>query len=299
MKRCVIIYNPKSGTNTFIKKLDYVVKRLEESNYDVTIWPTKKSGHATDLAKKACKEQFDLLLCSGGDGTFHEVTNGICFNINLAYIPSGTACDIARTLKLSKNVEKAMDTILNGVVAKMDITETDKRKVVYAAAIGAYVEIPYTTDSNLKKYLGYFAYLLTGIKSFFTIPRIKAVVKTPKLTFNGTYSLILIVNSKRVAGLKIIDYPTLDDGEVDIILYRYIPFFNNILYFLSFVLSARILPGVTRLRSDQVSVETEHRVHWDFDGEKGEAGNLNLTVLQKEINVVVSKKIKNKYFKNQ
>jgi diacylglycerol kinase (ATP) len=302
MKNCTIIYNPESGKKDFINHLPYVKSKLEDIGYEVKVKATKKSKHAINIAKGACKEEVDLLVISGGDGTLHECINGIAqceFRPRIGYIPSGTACDLASTLRIPKNVEKALDIILTGEPVKMDIAKSNKGYFMYVTAIGTYVDISYVTDSKLKKYLGYFAYLLTGIKEFFTIPMIKTKLVHDKGIIRGYFSLIMVVNSKKVAGFNIVNKPALDDGKVDVILYRYIPLLNNLIYFISFLMSPKFLPGVTRFRTSRLKIFTDHHHKWNSDGEESNSGNLYIEVKKQAVDIIIRPEIKNKYFKEQ
>jgi diacylglycerol kinase (ATP) len=302
MKTCTLIYNPVSGKKEFADHLDYVVKRLEENGYQTTVHATQRPKNAIQITKQACKEKVDLLIVSGGDGTFHECLNGIAhsdFSPVVGYIPSGTACDLANTLRLPKKVEDALDIILQGEVVKMDYTNSNKGSFIYVTAIGTYVDISYVTDSKMKKYLGYLAYLITGIKEFFTIPMIKTKIEYDQGFLRGYYSLILVVNSKRVAGFNIVSNPILDDGKVDVVVYRYIPFFNNILYFISFLLSPKVLPGVRRFKTSKLKIYTDHPHKWNMDGEEANSGNLNIAVQKQALKIIINPEIKEKYFKEQ
>jgi len=302
MKRCQIIYNPESGKKDFINHLDYVINKLTEAGYVVDHIATKRPKHAISLAREACNAKYDLLVIAGGDGTLHECINGIAvseYKPRIGYIPSGTACDLAATLRISKNVKKAVNIILNNDSVKMDIAKSNNGYFIYVTAIGTYVDISYVTDSILKKYLGYFAYLLTGIKEFFTIPMIKTKVVFDEGSFRGYFSLIIVVNSKKVAGVNIVDKPLLDDGKVDVVLYRYVPFFNNILYFLSLIFTSKVLPGVTRVKTSRLKIYTDHHHKWNTDGEESNSGNLNIEVQKQLIEIIINPSIKNKYFKEQ
>ena len=197
MSTCRIIYNPASGKKDFVNHIDYVTTRLKEANYEVTIEATKRPKHAISLAEQACKDKVDLIVISGGDGTFHECLNGMnkCdYKPVIGYIPSGTACDLASTLKIPKDVKQAVDNILNGIVVEMDYTNSNKGSFIYVTAIGTYVDISYVTDSKLKKYLGYLAYLVTGVKEFFPIPMIKTKIEYDEGYLRGYFSFILVVN---------------------------------------------------------------------------------------------------------
>ena len=302
MKTCTIIYNPVSGKKDFEGKVDGVKKRFEENGYIVTVKATEKPKHAILLAKEASCNKVDLLVVSGGDGTFHECLNGLAaceFRPLVGYIPTGTTCDLANTLKISKKVNKAVDIILNGEVAKMDYTNSNKGTFAYVTAIGTYVDISYVTDSKLKKYLGVFAYFLTGIKEFFTIPMIKTKIEHDDGFLRGYYSLILVVNSKKVAGFNIVTNPILDDGKVDVVVYKYIPLFNNLLYFISFILSPKILPGVRKFKTSKLKIYTDHPHKWNMDGEEANSGNLNIQVQKQALNIIVKPSVKEKYFKEQ
>lgn len=302
MKRCTIIYNPTSGKKEFEGYLDYVVNRIEEVGYQVTVKATERPKHAITLAKKACFDKVDLMVISGGDGTFHECLNGLSksdYRPTVGYIPSGTACDLASTLKIPKDIEKAVDIILNGEIVKMDYTNSNKGSFIYVTAIGTYVDISYVTDSKFKKYFGYLAYLITGVKEFFTIPMIKTKIEHDNGFLRGYFSLILVVNSKKVAGFNIVNNPILDDGKVDVVVYRYIPLFNNLIYFISFLLSPKILPGVRKFRTSKLKIYTNHPHKWNMDGEEADSGNLVIEVKKQALNLLINPKIKEKYFKEQ
>ncbi len=302
MKTCTIIYNPVSGKKDFVNHLDYVVRRLTEVGYNVTVEATKRPKHAISLTKKICNDKVDLMVISGGDGTFHECLNGIAhseYSPVIGYIPSGTACDIANTLRIPKDVELAMDYILNGEVVKMDYTNSNKGSFIYVTAIGTYVDISYVTDSKMKKRIGYLAYLLTGIKEFFTIPMIKTKIEHDNGFLRGYYSLILVVNSKKVAGFNIVSHPILDDGKVDVVVYKYLPFLNNIIYFISFLLSPRFLPGVKKFRTSKLKIYTDNPHKWNMDGEESDGGNLVIQVQKQALRMIVKPSVKEKYFKEQ
>lgn len=302
MKTCTIIYNPMSGKKDFQQHVPYVESRLKEAGYTVTTIATKRQKEAISLTKQVCKDHVDLLVISGGDGTFHECLNGLAhseYRPLIGYIPAGTACDLASTLKIPKDIKKAVDIILSGQVVKMDFTNSNKGSFIYVTAIGTYVDISYVTDSKLKRYLGYLAYFITGVKEFFTIPMIKAKIEHDNGFYRGYFSLILVVNSKKVAGFNIVNKPILDDGKVDVVLYRYIPLLNNVLYFISFFLTPKVLPGVTKFRTNKLKIYTDHPHKWNMDGEEANSGNLNIQVQKQAISIIINPDVKDKYFKEQ
>lgn len=302
MKKAILIYNPKSGNQTFERKLDYVVDTLKQVYDDIFVCKTSHPEHATEFAKQACEEHFDQMIIVGGDGTFNECVNGMMEydkRPRIGYIPAGTCCDIGMSLGLSKNIKKSLNIILQGTPAKMDIVKSNNRYFCYVSGNGAFIDISYVTDSKLKKRIGYLAYIIKATEEFFTIPKMKMKIKHDDGIDQGTYSLVLIINSKRVAGVNMIYKPCLDDGLVDVVLYRSVPPFNALIYLVSFILPFWSTPLVKRLKSKKLEITTSTKARWNVDGESGGTGNQYIEVMQHAIEIIIPEKIKKKYFHYQ
>jgi len=300
--KTILVYNPKSGKQDFASQLDHVLDRLRQSGHEVTTFETAYPGQATELARRACEDRFEQMIIVGGDGTFNECVNGLMdfeYRPLIGYIPAGTCCDIGHTLSLSKEVDLALDNILQNQSVKMDVVKANDRYFCYVSGNGAYIDISYVTDSRLKKKIGYLAYLVKGGEELFTIPKIRMRVIYDQGEFRGSFSLILVINSKRVAGINMIYKPYLDDGLVNVVLYRYLWPLNNIIYFLSFILPFWSTPLVKRFKTNQMKVITNSRSRWNVDGESGGRGNQEIRVCKQAISVIVPEAARKKYFPNQ
>lgn len=297
-----MIYNPKSGRQKFESKLNFVIDSLKKKYDDILVCKTLKPGHATDFAKVACEEKYNLLVICGGDGTFNECVNGLMEyeeKPRIGYIPIGTCCDIGMSLGLSKNINKSLDIILSGSPAKMDVVKSNNRFFCYVSGNGAFIDISYVTDSKLKKKIGYFAYIIKGLEEIFTIPVMKMEIKHDNGIESGRYSLVLIINSKRVAGVNMIYKPCLDDGLVDVVLYRNIVPFNIFLYAFSFILPFWSTPLIKRMKSKKLEIKTNTKATWNVDGESGGTGNQYIEVCQQAVEIIIPPKVKKRYFKHQ
>ncbi len=115
----------------------------------------------------------------------------------------------------------------------------------------------------------------------------------------GYFSLIMVINSRKVAGFNIIHKPVLDDGLIDLVVYRYIPLFNNLIYFISFIIGPTLLPAVHRIQTSKLKIYTDHHHKWNTDGEESNSGNLNIEVKKQAIQVIVRPSVKNRFFKEQ
>lgn len=301
MATCAILYNPASGKKTFESHLPEVERRLTALGYTCNVHATAYAGHAETLVKEILKSPVDMLVVSGGDGTFNEVLNGLMsFDTlpSIAYIPTGTSCDIGKSLGISKDIDKALSVIEANHLVHMDVVWSNQGYFTYVSAIGSYIDISYKTPSKLKRFLGYFAYIIIGVKSFFTIPKIPMQIQTETSEISGTFSLALILNTKRVASFTMMKRPILDDGYVDVLLYRYTPFLNNIIFLFSFILGKKILPRTHWFKMQSGRFISQTRLPWNQDGEKAQVGELQIKVIPKRLPIIVAKE-RLKYFPNQ
>ena len=98
-KELCVIFNPHSGRKRAARRLD----RLRLSWADrAAFWPTQHAGHAEELARKAVDAGFATVVAAGGDGTVHEVANGLLAAgpspVAFAVLPLGSANDYAHSL---------------------------------------------------------------------------------------------------------------------------------------------------------------------------------------------------------
>ena len=167
--RTLFIYNPHAGMMQIKNHLFTILNCFAEAEYDLTVFPTRKQGEAMTIARKKAGD-YDLIICSGGDGTLNETVNGIlsarCEKVPmLGYIPAGSTNDYAASLKLPKNMEKAAKLIIEGQPYLYDVGKFNSRYFVYIAAFGAFTNVAYGTPQDIKNTLGHLAYLFEGIRS--------------------------------------------------------------------------------------------------------------------------------------
>ena len=149
---CIFIYNPVSGKGKIAKQLDYIVNSLKETYSQVDVYATKAAGDMARFASDAIGK-YDAIVFAGGDGSFNEILQAIAKAENppiLGYIPSGTANDIGHTLKIPKNVKKALKIIKEGKEAKLDCMKVNDQYAMYVVCAGAFVSATYTTSQKLK-----------------------------------------------------------------------------------------------------------------------------------------------------
>jgi diacylglycerol kinase (ATP) len=102
MPNVCVIYNPQAGRGRAAARLKRVQSRLAGR---AEFRPTDGPGHAVELAQQAARDGFSVVAAAGGDGTIHEVANGLLRadrpDTALGILPVGSANDYAHTLGLS------------------------------------------------------------------------------------------------------------------------------------------------------------------------------------------------------
>lgn len=167
--KCLIIYNPYSGRQNFIKKISYLQNKLSDFYENVDIFISDKKGSIGEKISMI-KYSYDLLYVIGGDGTLNEVINAINLNdlqsfINIYYYPMGTLNDFGNSLKLKASIDESIELIKIKNIKKIQVIKANNCFFTYASAFGKYTDISYDISSKSKKRLKYFAYYLQIIKS--------------------------------------------------------------------------------------------------------------------------------------
>lgn len=110
MSRYLFIVNPNAGTGSGPAQIKAA---LEGVSAPTTVAGTQAPGHATELAAVAKDQGYDVVVAAGGDGTVHEVVNGLMRTTSdrpaLGVVPLGSGCDYVKTFDISDDVKLAVE----------------------------------------------------------------------------------------------------------------------------------------------------------------------------------------------
>ena len=109
-KKMLFIYNPRAGKAQIKSNLLDIIDIFTKAGYEVTAYPTQAAGDAVRAVRKR-HEGYDMVVCSGGDGTLDEVVTGMMKSekrLPIVYVPAGSTNDFANSLKIPKNMRHAV-----------------------------------------------------------------------------------------------------------------------------------------------------------------------------------------------
>lgn len=274
MKKMLFIYNPNSGMGLLKPKLSDVLDIFVKGGYEVTVYPTQKYHDAVRKMGEY-EEQYDLVACSGGDGTLDEVVTGMMKRekkVPIGYIPAGTTNDFASSLHISKNMLEAADTVVNGVPFACDVGVFNQDCFVYIAAFGLFTDVSYETKQSMKNVLGHLAYILEGTKRIFNIPSYRIKVTHDGETIEDEFIYGMVTNSRSVGGFKGITGKNVvfDDGKFEVTLFKTPRNPMELNEILGALALRKINPKrMYSFKTNEVHFETEEEIPWTLDGEFG------------------------------
>ena len=299
MKKVLFIFNPKSGKAQIKNHLIEIIDIFIKNGSEVTIHSTQGKEDAFQITKEKCF-QYDLVVCSGGDGTLDEVVAGMMttgFRVPIGYIPAGSTNDFANSLEIPKNMKQAAAIINVGKSFLCDVGQFNKDTFVYIAAFGLFTEVSYETNQDMKNILGHMAYILEGMKRLSMIKSYHLTVQYDEKTIEGDFLFGMITNSLSVGGLKKVTGKDIqfDDGLFEVTLIKK-P--GNAME-LNQLMTALLLGDVDVecmycFKTREIKFESTEPVAWTLDGEFG--GELKEVYIKCYIFQIVRKKC---LFKNR
>lgn len=295
MKKIYFIYNPHSGKEQIGAKLGEIIQILAGRDNELTVVPT--TGYLDAMERITnLPEDYDMVVCSGGDGTLDEVVTGMMKRppeqrIPIGYIPSGTTNDFARSLEIPKNMVEAAKTAMEGVPFACDIGSFNEDSFVYIASFGIFTDVSYSTKQEIKNVLGHMAYILEGMKSLYNIKSYKMKVSCEEMEFEGDFLFGMVTNSKSVAGFKglVRNEVTFDDGVYEVTFIKRPRNPLELQEILAALLNEKLDSNyMYSFRTRRLTVESEERVAWTLDGEfGGEHDHVVIENNQKAIKIIV------------
>ena len=277
MKKLYFILNLQSGKATISSKLAVVIDMFTKAGYEVTARPTQERMDACAAAKYACGQGFDLIVCSGGDGTLNEVIQGIMRSekkLPIGYIPAGSTNDFARGVGIPRNIIDAVQWIIDGKKYPCDIGSFNDKFFTYIAAFGAFTEVTYETSQQVKNVLGHVAYVLNGISRLKNIKSYHMKITYDDEIIEDNYIFGMVTNSSSVAGLLSLNNFLLDDGLYEVTLIKTPGNPLDLQRIIHSLLNIDIdidTAYIKSFRKSKIRFECDDELQWTIDGEFGGA----------------------------
>ena len=247
VKKVKLILNPMADMGrawNVARDLRPIVNEYEgKVDWSGTVYP----GHATELAKQAGEDGYDLVIAAGGDGTVHEVVNGL-MQVDakkrpvLGVVPIGSGNDFGHINKIPTSPNKAMALALNGEPSRIDLglmTDENGRKEYIDNTLGIGFDAIVTIRSHrLPIVRGFLMYLTAVIQTIFLNSKpMHLEIESESQKWDKEVFMLVLANGPREGGGFTMTPKALpDDGVLDYMIadhlsrlkqFRMIPEFMN------------------------------------------------------------------------
>ncbi|WP_099467076.1 diacylglycerol/lipid kinase family protein [Konateibacter massiliensis] len=274
-KKMMFIFNPHAGKALIKNKLVDILDIFTKKNYEVTVYPTQSGKDAMEITRDLPEGTYDIVVCSGGDGTLDQVVSGMMQRnerLPLGYIPAGSTNDFANSLRIPKNMLRAAEVAVGEDYFLSDIGSFNKDSFVYIAAFGIFTEVSYQTRQEVKNILGHAAYLLEGVKRLNSIRSYVMKIECNGEVIEDEFIFGMVTNSISVGGFKHMTSKNilLDDGLFEA---AFIKKPNNPIELQEIIATLLIEELDTKYiysyKTDKVVITCDEAVPWTLDGEFG------------------------------
>ncbi len=301
-----VIVNPVAGGGRGLDDFPQISKLLREARIVCEPVFTEHKFHATELTVTAVKEGYRKIIVVGGDGTLHEVVNGLFIQqvvrpdeVLLAVVAVGTGNDWVRTFGISDRHDEAVRAIREehsflqdvGVVSYEEAHFRQSRYIANVAGVGfdAFV-IRKLTHLQKKGRTSRWRYTWCMVRSFFRYKStgIKVWVDDRLVYNNLLLSVALGICKYNGGGIQQLPEAVADDGMLDLTLIRPVHFWH-ILFRLHYLFNGGIyrIRHVLRERGSRIRIESSPEVSVEADGEILGETPLEFSVVPKAIRIVV------------
>lgn len=300
MKKVLFVINPKSGKGAIRSKLMQVLDIFTKAEFDTTVYISQAEG---DARRKVREDSagYELIVCSGGDGTLDEVVTGIVelgSSTPIGYLPAGSTNDFANSLFMPKNLITVAKMIMEEELYHCDIGRFNRQTFAYVAAFGLFTDVSYQTDQDLKNILGHVAYLLEGMKRLFDIKSYHMKIQTDDQVIEDDFMFGMVTNSRSVGGFKNLTGKNVDmnDGlfEVTMIVTPKNPL--ELQEIMTGLLTAEDNSDlIYSFKAKKLEIESDGEVPWTLDGEfGGDHTYIEIENLHEALNLYLKSTKKNK-----
>ena len=287
-----IIINPVAGRGKPLRLLSKIKQITDKSDDQFDYFKTEYAGNAGQIVSRIYSK-YDAIVAFGGDGTANEVIKGVLDNggeVPVGIIPEGTGNDLARSLEISSNLAKAIKTLTNFNIKKIDIGKINDNIFVNGVGIGydGYANI----NTKKRKFLkGKLSYHFTVISSLFSWKSIEFEIKIDEKKLSpGKTFLLAIGNGKACGGgLQLNPKAIVNDGLLDICRINDVSKFKVI----------RNLPSLKNgtvgeidvvdvYRGKKILIKSNQKLPIHYDGEiyTNDTKKMELSIIPQAINII-------------
>jgi diacylglycerol kinase (ATP) len=211
----LMLVNPKARRGG--EAIQPIIAQLEAGGLKVIKEPFSSPAEIADDVM-ARKDQVDLIIVCGGDGTLSGSAPAfIQSGLPLGILPMGTANDLARTLGIPTDLSEAAKIIIAGHKRTIDLGEVNGHPFFNVASLGLSSDLAGSLDGTLKRRFGRLGYAIAAFKVLSRAKAFRAMIITKDGATRVKTLQIAVGNGRHYGGGNVIEETAaIDDGMLDL-----------------------------------------------------------------------------------
>ena len=233
-EKLLLLVNPYSGSGKSIAASEYLKQKLQ--GYEFNTLVSQYKGHFTDYLCAEDLNQYEKIVIFGGDGTMHEVTNGIAGKANippLLLFPCGGGKALNHDIN-NLDWETSLQKFRQNKTRQIDIFRIrfpmikGTEPMMYGFNIIGWGLVSHINSTSEKlRWLGGLRYSVGAIVHIFKNTSFKGKVQVDEEVYEGDFSFVLACNTQHTGkAMKIAPLAVLDDGLLDVLIIKHVPFYH-------------------------------------------------------------------------
>lgn len=291
--RHIFIVNPTSGVGRYQEVIDIVEEYFKDHPDKYEIHFTEYEGHALELSRSFVG---DVIVYSvGGDGTAHEILNGLQQGVSMAVIPVGTGNDFWRMVEFDGSLQEIVCGTIEGKTIEIDYGTANGNRFLNCANIGIDAEVnKFVNDFRYDWFPRNLVYIFAAIIEIFRYKPVKIKIKMDDYEEEHKVILTSFMNGKWYGGgFKSAPKAELDDGLLDVCLVENIPLRKIPALMPKYYKGEHLdLDPVTYHRVDEVVIESDRVIPLGCDGEIFKYDTITIRIEKKALPLRIPKSAK-------
>jgi len=286
----LFIINPIAGKGKGSKIIPIIKEIMQDHGCSYEIKLTEKVGDAKRFAEEAKTQDFSTIVSVGGDGTLHEVVNGMAEGPQkLGVIPSGTGNDFTRSLNIPLNIRESIEILVQQKSVFIDLGKLNEKYFVNFCSVGLDALIAQEANKIKKYFSSTYAYIIGVIKALSKFKSINAELIIDDNKYKEKVMLIAVCNGSYYGGgMKIAPQAQFSDGMFDICIVRDMSKLKLLFLFPTIFKGKHIhYKEVKIYRGKSVQISSIEHINVNADGELINNRPIKFEIIHKKIEVIV------------
>ena len=287
------ILNPISGRGQNQLNIDLISTVLNKQDYEVVLKVSQHKNNIDSLTKMSIKENADIIVACGGDGTINKVsTHLVNTQTPLGIMKFGSGNGLAAHLGIPNKFLSALEVIKNQNITKIDVGVVNQHFFFSNMSVGVGAKvINHYTRYKKRQLISYLRAILKALWAKIPPLKVELDIDGIKRTVSP---LVLFVSNSNEMGYKVSFTPdaSLQDGKLDVVLSEQLSFFQKLRFVQQIVfMKNKIYNKAEYFLVEQIKVtnKDENRFLIQLDGESAviDSKELEISVKKAALNVIV------------